>query len=214
MQKKYKIQVPNKHYFENYDDLKRWISYFYQINEVKQLKPKNVLEVGIGNKTTSNYLKHNKIKVDTCDFDKTLKPDYVANIWNLPFKNDSYDVILACEILEHIPWQDINMTLKELHRVSKKYVIISIPYHGANFEIILKFPLINTLFKTPFISLFFRIPHFFMKSKNKKEHYWEMGEKKYSKRKIKSTFKKYFKILKEVRPILNSYHHFFILAKK
>ncbi len=214
MNKKFNIQVPKEHYFGKYDDLMRFISYFYQIDLVRKLKPNNVLEVGIGNKTVSNYLKQNGIKVDTCDFNKDLEPNYVADIRELPFKDKSYDVVMACEVLEHIPWKDVERALKELHRISKKHVLISIPYSSTGFELLFKFPLIGRILKRPFLDLFLRIPYFFIGIKFSGEHYWEMGRRNYSKRKIKSLFGKYFKIIKEIRPILNHYHYFFILEKK
>lgn len=214
MSKKFNLQVPKEHYFGKYDDVMRFISYFYQIDLVKKLKPNNVLEIGIGNKTVANYLKQNGIKIDTCDFDKCLKPDYVADIRDLPFDDKSYDVVMACEILEHIPWKDVDKALNELHRISKRYVLISIPYSSADFELVLKFPFIGRIIKKPFLDLFFRIPCFFMKIKFSDEHYWEMGRKNYPAKKIRDTFKKYFEILKEVRPIIDSYHYFFILEKK
>ena len=162
MVKKFNIQVPKEHYFEKYDDVTRFISYFYQIDIVRELKPSNVLEIGIGNKTTANYLKQNGINIDTCDIDKELDPDYVADIRDLPFEDKSYDAVLACEILEHIPWKDVDKALNELHRISKKYVVISIPYSSAGFELLLKFPLIGRIIKRPFLNLFFRIPYFFI----------------------------------------------------
>lgn len=214
MAKEFNIQVPDGHYTKKYDDIMRFISYFYQIDLIKKLKPNNILEIGIGNKIVANYLKQSGIKIDTCDFDENLKPDYIADIRDLPFKNKSYDVIMACEVLEHIPWKDVDKALNELHRISKKYVFISIPYSSAAFELLFKFPLINSLFKKPFLNLFFRIPHFFKKIEFSGEHYWEMGRKNYSIKKIRMTFKKYFKIQKEIRPILNHYHYFFILEPK
>lgn len=214
MTKTFNIQVPKEHYLGKYDNLKRFISYFYQIDLIRKLKPNNVLEIGIGNKTVANYLKQNGIKIDTCDFDKDLKPDYVADIRDLPFKDNSYDVVVACEILEHIPWNDVDRALNELNRVSKKVVIISIPYSSAGFELLFQFPFIENIFKRSFLDLFFRIPSFLTEIKFSGQHHWEMGRKNYSRKKIKSTFEKYFKILKEVRPILKYQHHFFILEKK
>lgn len=214
MSEKFNIQVPKKLYYDKYDNVKRFISYFYQIDIVRELNPQKTLEIGIGNKTTTNYLKQRGMKIDTCDFDKELEPDYVADIRKLPFKNKSYDLVMACEIIEHIPWEDVEKALNELHRVSKKHVIISIPYSSIGFEFIFKVPLVSKILKKPFLNLFFRIPYFFLGIKFSGEHYWEMGRKNYSKRKIRSTFKKHFKIVKEVRPILNSYHHFFVLEKK
>ena len=215
MTQKFKIQVPKEHYnFEKYDDITRFISYFYQIDSVRKLKPNNVLEIGIGNKTVANYLKQNGIKIDTCDFDKNLKPDFVADIRDLPFDNNSYDVVIACEVLEHIPWKDVDKALSQLHRISKKNVVISIPYSSEGFELLFVFPLIGKILKRSFLNLFFRIPYFFLEIKFSGEHYWEMGKKNYPIKKIRATFGKYFKIIKEVRPILTHHHHFFILEKK
>ena len=118
MNKKFDIQVPKEQYNNvKYSNITRFISFFYQIDLVRNLKPDNVLEIGIGNKTVSNYLRHSGIKIDTCDFDKNLEPDYVADIRDLPFEDESYDVVAACEIIEHIPWKDVIKALGELHRV-------------------------------------------------------------------------------------------------
>jgi len=53
--------------------------------------------------------------------------DVKADICNLPFKNDSYDVILCNHVLEHIP--DDTKAIQELYRVLKPggYGIFQIP---------------------------------------------------------------------------------------
>jgi len=210
----FNIQVPAEHYKKNYDSLRRFIAYYYQIDLIRKLKPKRILEIGVGNKTVSNYLKQNGYNVITCDFDKALNPEFVADIRKLPFEENAFEVVIACEILEHIPWNDVDQALKELHRVTQKYVIISIPYSCVAFEFIIKFPLIQTLIRRPLIDLFIRIPLFYKKVEFKGEHYWEMGKRRYPIRKIRAKFNKQFKIKKEIRPILNSKHYFFILEKK
>ena len=213
MAKKFGIQVERKHYYKDYDDLIRFISYFYQIDLTKKLRPKKVLEIGVGNKTVSNYLKQHGFDVTTCDFDKKLRPDYVADIRDLPFKDNSYDVVLACEILEHLPWKDVDRALKELHRVTKKNVVTSIPYPSLSFEFLFKFPLIGRVLEKPFADIFLRIPYSFPNIKFGGEHYWEIGRKNYSIRKVRKLLKKRFRIIREVRPVLDSYHHFFVLGK-
>lgn len=214
MSKKFKIQVPKTHYFKGYIDLKRFISYFYQIDLVRKLQPKKVLEIGVGNKITTNYLKQSGIKVDTCDFDKNLEPDYVADIRKLLFDDRSYDIIMAYEILEHILWEDVDKALSELYRISKKYVVISIPYKVISCEFVFKPPLMGKILRKPFVNLFFGIPRFFTKIKFSGEHYWEMGAKNYSSSKIRRTLGKHFRIIKEIRPILAPDYRFFILEKK
>ena len=54
--KKFNTQVEEGHYLASYDTLERFIGYFYQIDFIRKLKPKTILEIGIGNRTTSNYV--------------------------------------------------------------------------------------------------------------------------------------------------------------
>lgn len=159
--KQFKTQVSEKHYSETYDYINRFISYFYQIDSIRKLKNVNsVLEVGVGNKTVSNYLKTNGYKVTTCDFDKTLNPDKVADVRNLPFKNKQFDAVLCAEVLEHIPLKDLPKALSELSRVSKKYIIVSVPYYCAYFEHHFKFSIGH--FSKSF-DFAIKIPYFFLK---------------------------------------------------
>jgi len=209
-----KFVASKEYYYKDYDDIMRFISYFYQTSLAKELKPKTILEVGVGNKTLFNYLKQYGFDISTCDIDGDLEPDYIADIKKLPFEDNSYDIVLAYEILEHMPWEDVDQALKELHRVSKKYVNISIPYPGVCFELILKFPLIGTIFRKRFFDFLIKIPFFFLGSEHLKEHHWEMGRRKTSTRKVRNLIRKRFKIIKEVRPVLCSQHNFFILEKR
>jgi ubiquinone/menaquinone biosynthesis C-methylase UbiE len=211
---KHKIQIGKEHYYEKYDDTKRFLAYLDQIKLVKKQNPTNVLEIGIGNKTVSNYLKQSGLKVTTCDFDKELGPDYVADIRKLPFKENSFDVVLAAEILEHLPWEDLETALKELARVSKDKVIVSIPYSAAVFEVVIKFPFIKSLLNRDEINFYLRVPYFFHKHKFKGQHYWEMGRKGYPRSRVRKAFSEYFTIKQEIKPLLNNYHYIFLLEKK
>lgn len=207
--------MPRKTYSDqNYDDVLRFISYYYQIALIKELKPKKILEVGIGNKTVSNYIKQHGLNIVTCDINKNLGPDFVGDIQSLPFDDSSFDVIAAYEILEHIPWKQVDEAFRELHRVTKEYVIISIPNALPYLELVLKFSLFKRIFKKNYLNIFFRIPFFSHLNKMKNsDHYWEIGRRDYNIRKIKKLIRKRFNITREIRPLLNSYHHFFVLKK-
>ena len=53
-----KPQVESSHFFtESYDSKGRFSSYWHQIHEIIRLRPKRVLEIGIGNVFVSKYLK-------------------------------------------------------------------------------------------------------------------------------------------------------------
>ena len=46
----------------------------------------------------------------------------------LPFRDRSVDLILCCELLEHLPDEMFRGTLNELRRISRKYILTSVPY--------------------------------------------------------------------------------------
>ena len=196
-----------------YDDLFRFISYFYQIDLVRKLSPKSILEIGVGNKTVSNYLKQSGFNVITCDINPKSNPDYVADIRNLPFEKERVDLVLACEVLEHISFKEVELALKELRRVTKKYVVISIPYISFDIDWVLKTPRMKRIFKQSYLRLLLRLPLVFWKRKFTGGHYWEMGTKNYPISKIRKLLKQNFKIIREITPVLDSYHYFFVLEK-
>lgn len=46
----------------------------------------------------------------------------------LPFPSKSFDLVLVCELLEHLPISTYSSVLDEIARVTKQYVIITVPY--------------------------------------------------------------------------------------
>jgi len=197
----------NKLYnFFQYDYQERWISYWHQIDEILKLRPRTVLEIGVGSRTVLDYLKKERLEVKTLDVDKKLKPDFVANVLDMPLANSSFDVILCAEVLEHLPFDKFKPCLRELKRVSSKNVVLSLPHFG---------PPIKISFKAPFIEeikIAFKIPYH-PQHQFHGEHYWEIGKKGYNSRKIRKIISRYFKIKKEFIPFESQYHHFYILEK-
>nr|WP_256444588.1 methyltransferase domain-containing protein [Aquihabitans sp. G128] len=43
----------------------------------------------------------------------------------LPFEADTFDLVLAIEVLEHVPYPEL--ALSELHRVARRDVVVSVP---------------------------------------------------------------------------------------
>ncbi len=210
------IQVKKDHYFrKKYDTLDRFISYFYQIDlsqEAVEAGAK-ILEIGKGNGFFSDYLKKLGYQVTTCDFDKDLGPDVVADIRKLPFPDNSFDLVTAFEVLEHLPFADVEVALAELKRVSGGRVLISVPYKSTYFEMVLKFPFVRTIFRRLFLDIHFRIPLPFGGIKVSGQHYWEIDLFKTPLSKVRGTIRKFFRIEKEISPVLDHYHRFFVLKK-
>ena len=214
------MQVNKEHYFQkDYDSLNRFISYFYQADLTQEVARANdanfkILEVGKGNGFFSDYLKKLGYNVTTCDFDKNHAPDVVADVRSLPLKNNSFDVVTAFEVLEHIPFEDFPKALLEFQRVASRHVIISVPYKSTFFEFVFRFPGVRTLFKKPFLSVLLRLPMKFGGIKVSGQHYWEIDASKYSLRKVRKILSDNFRIVKELSPVLNPYHYFFVLEKR
>lgn len=74
----------------------------------------------------NRFKKQKNLNYTTTDLESPLA-DVKADICNLPFENDAYDIILCNHVLEHIP--DDTKAMKELYRVLKPggMAILQIP---------------------------------------------------------------------------------------
>ena len=97
----------------------------------------SILDVGCGEGFTLNRLKENGIgkKLEGIEYLDTAialgKKTYSdikitkGTIYDLPYGDNSFDLVLCTEVLEHL--EEPQEALKELVRVSKKYLVISVP---------------------------------------------------------------------------------------
>lgn len=61
-----------------------------------------------------SYLKNNKIDFSVQNAEKLSK-----------YRDNEFDLVICCEVLEHV--NNFEQALKELKRISKKYILISVP---------------------------------------------------------------------------------------
>jgi ubiquinone/menaquinone biosynthesis C-methylase UbiE len=205
----FKPQVPPEHYRDRYDSHARWNSYWAQIEWVLWFKPKTVLEVGIGHGLVSWYLKNVKrLKVTTADIDPRLNPDYVCSITELSkyFNIRSFDVVLAAQVLEHLPFKYFEVALREIALVSIKGAVLTLP-HSCRY---IRFLVETAYKKIPFlVTVDTRMQH-----RPDPEHFWAIGESGMNKRRIENIIQKYFKILYSFNIFENPYHRLYVLGKK
>lgn len=203
-------QLNTGHYFKRaYDTKERFISYWHQINEIIKLKPSKVLEVGIGNGFVRRYLKEKGLDVTTLDIAQSLEPDVAGSGLAIPFKNGSFDVVVCCEVLEHLPYSELSKALKEIHRVSLKYVVLSLPDVTTVYRINIELPRIKPI-KKLIVHPFHRpAQHVF-----DGEHCWEIGKIGYPLKRIELDIRQSnLNIIKTYRVFEFYYHRFFLLEK-
>lgn len=201
-------QVGKEHYdFGRYCYPDRWASYYHQIQEIVATRPSSVLEIGAGDEVVKNYMQKLGVSYTTLDIADDLKPDIKGSITAMPVPDKSFDTVCAFEVLEHIPFEEVHAALKELARVAKNAVLVSVPHFGPPIHFQIKIPFL------PLLTFFQKIPfpktHVF-----NGQHYWELGKKGYPPSRLRELMQTYFSIEKEFVPPGNAYHHFFILRPR
>ena len=201
-------QVPKEHYrFESYTDFDRWASYYFQIREILALQPASMLEVGTGDGFLGRFVKSaTGIAYHSLDIASDLEPEIVGSVEAIPLRDGAVDVVVAFEVLEHLPFEGFVPALREMRRVTRSHVFISLPHFGPRPKVALKVPGMRELrlaAKLPFPRA-----HTFHG-----QHYWELGKRGYSPGKIRSVLRGMFAIEKDFLPFETQYHHFFLLRK-
>ena len=144
-----------------------------------RLSPNTVLEVGIGRGIVTAALRAAGLKVRTLDVQPALKPDIVASVIGIPCEKGVFDVALCSQVLEHLPFDHFAPALRELRRVVRQGLVLSLPDASRHWHVSAKLPKIPE-FRLG-VSLRQRIPM----PDSRKEHYWEIGFAGYSLRRIR-----------------------------
>jgi SAM-dependent methyltransferase len=203
-------QVDKKIYeFFNYSSPGRFASYWYQLSEVLDLKPDSVLEIGAGDKVLGNYLRSNtSINYQSLDLAADLSPDIVGSVDAIPLNDNTFDLVCAFEVLEHLPFEKFEKSLQEMKRVAKQYVLISLPHWGRHFSLEIRLPFWKK------IRWQHKINSWPIKHQFNGQHYWEIGKKDYPLERIKNSIRNTgLEIVNDYVPFEMPYHHFFVLKK-
>lgn len=203
-----KKQVDVSHYHNTeYLALPRFISFWHQIHEVMQINPSNLLEIGPGPGIVTYSLRTQNISVTTLDFADDIGANIVASVLNMPLEDISFDAVLCCQVLEHLPYEQFESALQEIHRVSRKHAVISLPHYGRLWTYQIHLPKLGV--KKFGINLNFPIKEHHFDG----QHYWEIGKKGFPLKRILTSFYKFFPTIRHYRVIENPFHHFFICSK-
>ena len=208
---KVKLQVRPDHYYDiDYDTKQRFCSYWHQIHEILLRKQNEVLEIGVGNKFVCNYLRERGVNIVTLDIDKELQPDVVGSVLDIPFRDRSFQIVACYELLEHLPYEYVAKALSEISRVSKQYVILSLPDVNRVYRIYIYIPKIGEIKRLLPLPRIRKPIHKF-----DGQHYWEIGKAGYSlKRVVGDMQKEGLQLERTYRVFEHPYHRFFILRKR
>lgn len=114
---------------------------------VRLANPKTILDAGCGEGFTMSLLQAEGVRATMVGIDysddaiaiaRKTAPELAiskASIYELPYKKSSFDLVICSEVLEHL--ETPVRAIAEISRVSKKYVLVSVPnepyFQLANF---------------------------------------------------------------------------------
>ena len=90
------------------------------------LNPKTLLDVGCGKGKLVEWAKEKGIDATGLDFASGYGVQ--ADLLDMPFEDNSFDVVTSFDVLEHLRPEDLDKGLNEMSRVAKTYWVLSIGY--------------------------------------------------------------------------------------
>lgn len=113
----------------------------HAIPSASQIKVQTVLDAGTGNGALVRLMReHNKnaygIELSRAVLEKEC-PDMLQKGWvepgiltNLPYEDNSFDLVFSADVLEHIHPEEADQVISELVRVSRRHLFLSISLKG------------------------------------------------------------------------------------
>ncbi|MEO1378220.1 MAG: methyltransferase domain-containing protein [Cyanobacteria bacterium J06635_10] len=192
----------------SYDRKTRFISYWHQIDEILQVVglKDSILEIGPGNGMMTDYFSKRGYDIKTMDIRPENKPDFLGSVDNILLPDKSFEVVACFQVLEHLPFKLFTKSLDNMARVSKKYIVISLP--DTRYYLDISFRLVSEKLSIQKVISFPRI----LKRNQKCEyHFWEIGIAGFPLKKILTAFPDSLSVEHMYRAPGNPYHHFFLL---
>lgn len=114
------------------------------INLMGDVRYKRILEPGSGTARISFHLYRAGVEVTLCDLSENAVQGAMlrfgsrkkyrvirADLRNLPFHDDAFDLVWNAGVMEHFSPDELDMGLREMRRVSRKYVAVFVPFDGC-----------------------------------------------------------------------------------
>lgn len=120
-----------KECWENYDDADLVTS---KIRLISKMIPRDVItiiDIGCGNGVITNALnkKYKTLGVDQSE--EALKylegPKLISSADKINVEDSSFDLVLSSELLEHLTEEILQGVVKEIKRIAKRYILVTVP---------------------------------------------------------------------------------------
>ena len=163
------------HYDAEYLSHGRAFSIAAQLAAIMELAPRSVLEVGVGTGISAFALRRFGLEVTTLYVQSALAPDLVGDVRAIPTADAAFDVSSCCQVLEHLPLADLPAALRDLRRVTRWRLVLSLPDITRHCDCTLSLPLVGR--RGFSFSLPVREPDAAWKAArlDTMGHYWEIG---------------------------------------
>jgi ubiquinone/menaquinone biosynthesis C-methylase UbiE len=96
---------------------------------------KTLADIGCGNGVLAAHMEEKKLSIKVMGIDRSeealkyVKTDKaIGDVTAIPLGDKEYDCVTCLQVLEHIPVNNYSTALFELSRISKKYIIIGVPF--------------------------------------------------------------------------------------
>ena len=107
-----------------------WVFYWHQAKLIEDhiKRERRLLEIGVGTKFLSNYLRSRGRDVITLDIDADKKPDYVDDASSFDYGALNVDAVVAFEIFEHLPFPLFCRVIQRLSDCGVQQLVFSVPW--------------------------------------------------------------------------------------
>lgn len=132
-------QARRREWFRYYSE-KRITHQWFQVSLLADLDVQTILEIGPNLGLVTAMLQNVGYDVTTLDvFPQQFRQPVCTNIQEelsatTPAQLSGYDVVLCCETLEHLLWDDVDGILENFRAAEPKYIIVSVPYMGFQID--------------------------------------------------------------------------------
>jgi len=109
------------YFSDHYFSMPQLCSFAHQLNYVHSMQPKSAIEIGLGNGFVSTFLNKSGVPTLTADINSNLEPDICAPLCEVKnFIEEPRDVVICCEVLEHMPLDDLEGNLDHLRNLGNR----------------------------------------------------------------------------------------------